>query len=116
MQLNLPYPPSVNHYWRHRQGRFYIAKEGIKYREDVWLATRGLGKMEGRLRVFVLAIMPDRRIRDIDNILKALLDALKHAGIYEDDSQIDDLRIVRGAVLKPGGVSVEIEEITHPIH
>ncbi|MEY4713325.1 MAG: hypothetical protein RIS88_2775 [Pseudomonadota bacterium] len=39
--------------------------------------------------------MPDRRRRDLDNTLKATQDAMTHAGIWDDDSQIDDLRIVR---------------------
>ena len=37
-----------------------------------------------------------RRRRDLDNILKSLLDSLTHAGVWEDDSQITDLRIRKG--------------------
>ena len=51
--------------------------------------------MDGRISVRVDAAPPDRRVRDLDNISKALLDALTHAGVWRDDSQIDDLRIVR---------------------
>jgi crossover junction endodeoxyribonuclease RusA len=47
------------------------------------------------LRLDVEAWMPDRRRRDLDNTLKATQDAMTHAGIWDDDSQIDDLRIVR---------------------
>jgi len=54
---------------------------------------------------------PDRRKRDVDNILKALLDALTHAGVYEDDSFIDDLRVVRGAVIKGGYCRVVLSQI-----
>ena len=48
---------------------------------------------------------------NLDNIAKALLDALEHGGIYEDDSQIDRLEIVRASVIKSVAVIVEINEI-----
>ena len=36
---------------------------------------------------------PDNRRRDLDNLFKAPLDACTHAGVWEDDSNIVDLRI-----------------------
>jgi crossover junction endodeoxyribonuclease RusA len=51
---------------------------------------------------------PDRRRRDLDNTQKALLDSLQHAGVYRDDSQINDLRITRYAPAKGGIVIVQI--------
>ncbi|EGM8635893.1 RusA family crossover junction endodeoxyribonuclease, partial [Escherichia coli] len=35
--------------------------------------------------------------RDLDNILKAPLDALTHAGLLMDDEQFDEINIVRGS-------------------
>ncbi|NBW22487.1 MAG: RusA family crossover junction endodeoxyribonuclease, partial [Caulobacteraceae bacterium] len=43
-------------------------------------------KAAGSVRVVIEAFPPDRRKRDLDNILKSLLDALTHAGVWEDDS------------------------------
>lgn len=69
--------------------------------------------MEGRLAVVIHATMPDKRKRDIENIQKALLDSLEHAGVYIDDSQIDDLHIIRWGVdpEKKGCVRVIINDI-----
>lgn len=67
--------------------------------------------LTGRLQVWVEAWMPDRRKRDLDNIKKALLDSMTHAGVYEDDSQIDDLRSVRRDVVKGGYVIVHVCEL-----
>jgi crossover junction endodeoxyribonuclease RusA len=54
----------------------------------------------------------DRRRRDLDNVQKALLDALEHGGVYRDDAQIDLLVVERGPVT-PGGKSlVRVEVIT----
>ena len=51
--------------------------------------------MEGKLSVAILASPPDNKRRDLDNLLKSLLDALQHAGVYKDDNQIDQLQIAR---------------------
>lgn len=63
-----------------------------------------------RLSLTIDAYPPDRRKRDLDNILKSLLDALQHAGIYSDDSQIDILKISRICSFD-GFVKVNIEAI-----
>ena len=54
---------------------------------------------------------PTRRSIDIDNRMKALLDAMEHAGVYRDDGQIDHLEIVRADVGKSGAATVEIAEV-----
>jgi len=64
----------------------------------------------GRLAVDIYVNPPDKRKRDLDNIPKALLDALTHAGIWEDDSQIDQLTITRGPVIKQGLAIVTIQD------
>jgi crossover junction endodeoxyribonuclease RusA len=110
----LPYPPSVNHYWRHVGRRTLISREGRRYRERVCglLLSRCEPPMRGRLQVSIVVFQPNRRAIDLDNRLKGLLDSLEHAGVYENDSQIDRLVIERGAVVPGGKVVVRIEEQT----
>ncbi len=48
------------------------------------------------------AFPPDRRRRDLDNIQKPVLDAMQHAGVYLDDSQVD-LLVTRRCDVLPGG-------------
>ena len=121
LRLTLPWPPSVNHYWmRTRHGRPYISARGTVYRGAVILLCRAemrqqqIERMTGRLRVEIIAHPPDRRKRDLDNVLKSLLDSLQHAGVYEDDTQIDDLRIVRRVrdPKKKGWIEIEVGEHT----
>lgn len=100
IQIELPWPPSVNHYWRHVRGATLISREGRAYRTAVlaaWLQA-GRPRVDGRLALTITAHAPDRRRRDLDNIAKAPLDALAKAGVYADDSQIDHLAITRGGV------------------
>jgi crossover junction endodeoxyribonuclease RusA len=67
----------------------------------VILLVRVAGKppaLAGRLEMRVTFYFADRRRADVSNRLKALEDALTHAGAYLDDSQIDVIhaeRVVR---------------------
>ena len=54
---------------------------------------------------------PDRRRRDLDNLLKSVQDSLAQTGLYEDDSQIDLLLVRRREVKKPGHIAVEIFDL-----
>lgn len=96
IDITLPWPPSVNSYWRVFNGRAILSEAGRKYRvavaEQVLLQDVARDIREP-IQVEIEAHRPDRRKRDLDNLLKAVLDGLAHAGVYGDDSQIHDLRI-----------------------
>ena len=62
----------------------------------------------GLVAVRITAYPPDRRRRDLDNLLKSLLDALQHTGIIADDSNVIDLHIVRGAYRQGGSCEIEV--------
>lgn len=101
ISLTLGWPPSVNRYWRNVGHRVLISKAGRAYRLQTMervQAARAAVRLPGRLSVHILAYPPDRRKRDLDNVLKSLLDALQHGGVYQDDSQIDRIEITRGPV------------------
>ena len=114
MQLTMPWPPSVNNYWRMARGRIYISAKGVAYREAVKVITQGAGffNPDTRLDVAIIANPPDRRRRDIDNLLKCTLDSLEHANIFADDSQVDRLAIHRGEVITGGGLLVTIQSVS----
>ena len=110
LQLELPYPPSINHYWRRVGPRTLISREGRRFRRDVTaiLAAMEIEPLAGPLVVEVEVFPPDNRRRDIDNVQKALLDALAHGGAYHDDSQIARLTVERRQVVDGGHVRVRI--------
>lgn len=96
IEFTLPWPPSVNRYWRTFQKRMIISQEGRAYREavgDQITLQKAICHFAGPLKIEIQAHRPDKRRRDLDNLLKASLDGLAHAGVYNDDSQIVDLRI-----------------------
>ena len=113
LTLELPYPPSVNHYWRRVGARTLISREGRRFRQSVLkiLAAIGVRPLGSKLDVHVEAYPPDHRRRDIDNIAKALLDALEHGGAYRDDSQIVKLSIEKHEPVPDGKTVVCIRSI-----
>ncbi|HUT61007.1 MAG TPA: RusA family crossover junction endodeoxyribonuclease [Phycisphaerae bacterium] len=110
LELELPYPPSVNHYFRMVGRRVLISREGRAFRNRVCstLAASGVRPLDGPLAVEIEVYPPDARRRDVDNVQKALLDALEHGGAYRDDSQIVDLRIRKGVPVEGGRTLVRI--------
>jgi Holliday junction resolvase RusA-like endonuclease len=104
IELELPFPPSVNHYYRRVGFRTLISREGRAFREKVCaiLSARRIKPLPGPLSVRMELFPPDLRRRDLDNYLKGTLDAVEHAGAYHDDSQIKELQVwMRGPI--PGG-------------
>ena len=84
-----------------------------RYRLEVLSKVRAVERVRfeahERLKIFLIAYPPDKRKRDIDNLLKAVIDALQHASVFPDDSQIDDLHIIRGQQVKDGRVLARVE-------
>lgn len=118
--LQLPWPPSNNTYFRNitkgkLAGRVLISKAGRAYRIAAGTAMfdqlRRYPKLSSRLAVTLACNPPDRRRRDLDNLPKALLDALTHGQVIADDSLIDDLHIIRGEPVPGGQVTVTIRQI-----
>jgi crossover junction endodeoxyribonuclease RusA len=113
IEITLPWPPSVNTYWRMFKNRMIISETGRRYRvavaEQVFLQTRGKSTV-GKLKVTIEAWRPDNRRRDLDNLLKAVLDSMGHAGLYIDDSLIVDLRIYWASDIG-GMLKIKIEEL-----
>lgn len=114
IEIILPFPPSVNTYWRYGRlanGRrmHMISKKGRVFAGEV-AGLVSTPPLTCRLAVQITLCPPDKRKRDIDNYLKATLDALTKAGAWEDDEQIDWLSVKRGAVVKGGKAVVQIAE------
>lgn len=106
--FELPWPPSVNHYYRHVGNKVLISKEGRQYREVVAnrLKAAGIQKFSGPVDVAIQLYPPDRRRRDVDNVLKCLLDSFTVGGVYDDDSQIYFLSIEKLEPMPPDGMAV----------
>ncbi len=90
VQLELPYPSRTgNHSVKHTaNGRHYLTKEALTYRDLVAACLRGRKAPAGQLSVAWTFCPPDRRRRDTSNLLKVVEDALTLAGFWADDSNL----------------------------
>lgn len=96
--------------WQH----IFCIKSRERYRRAVALIVRQQRlklSLSGRLAIKIIAEPPDKRRRDLDNILKAPLDALTHAGLLMDDEQFDEINIVRGQPVSGGRLEIRITEV-----
>lgn len=113
--LVLPYPPSVNNYWRHARGRHYISDAGIAFRKEAWAETikqrSGAPPIHGPIQMLVVAEPPDMRYRDVDNFEKALFDALRYGRLYVDDHQIIKFCASWEAPVENGRITVDVSVV-----
>ena len=112
--LYVPFPPTINSYYKMTQaGQRYLDKSVRVFRQKVADTVNEQAPglcLDCGLFMEVYLFMPDRRKRDVDNYMKGLLDALTEAGLWEDDSQVHQLHIYRGEVIKGGLVRIELSE------
>ncbi len=113
VSLSLPWPPSANRYWRHVGNRVLVSKEALLYKKHIGLLSLLWKRpcLMGRISLSIQAFPPDKRARDIDNLLKVTLDALQYANLFENDSQIDKITIERMEQRKGGELIITINEL-----
>ena len=94
-----------------------IKKEGKDYKNFVGLYAKAnkIVKTCGKVAVSIEIYPPDKRKRDIDNVLKVLNDSLVEANVIEDDSNIDVLHIERKAVIKDGKILLTITPLLNEV-
>lgn len=124
LRFSLPWPPSINSMYqqgiiggKHTKARasMFLSDRGKAYRREAWVALVSqhvpVRSLHGRLKVEAIAMPPDQRVRDLDNLWKSALDALKHHEVILDDGYIDDLHIRRGARVTGGRLEVVVSEL-----
>lgn len=124
ISLTLPLPPSVNSFWRSvparagQRAKVLISEEGRRFKSRCELMIRmqqrdhGLAPFEGEVEVSGVVYFADKR-RDLDNVLKPLLDVLQGAA-YKNDRQICRIDVRRGLDAKNPRVELQIRAAALP--
>ncbi len=109
--ISLPYPPTVNTYYTIARGRKILSTKGRSYKKQALLSMMEQNVPKGRDGVYAVMIHmmpPDNRKRDVDNIIKPLLDSLVEYGALPDDSMVFDLRVQRFDAVKGGLITINL--------
>ena len=116
--LSLPYPPSTNRLTRHGNGRAYASPQAAAWkRQAAWLA-KAAGVRVTALPVAVSVLLHPKANKDgsasktridIDNAIKAALDALNGVA-WLDDKQVIRLSAEVSDPLENGGLTIEWKE------
>ena len=113
--LTLPYPVQANHMFTVARGRKIISPKYRAWKKLAREATAGhCGAIKGPFLVAIEIDRPDRRKRDLDNLIKPVLDALsperikteagmveKTPGVIRDDSDAEQI-VTRWSTRQPG--------------
>ena len=112
--MSFPPPPSNNVYYRRSGHHMHISTKGKEYKKTVCSIVVEFYPIKFGIhpvRVHIDYWPATRRKDDLDNRFKAILDSLTAAGVWDDDSQIDELSILRKPVMKGGKIVVTVEAI-----
>ena len=89
LKIDIPFPPSVNRLWRTSvNGGMYCSSKYTAWRSEALWAIVGQTRGKtfvGPYKLTLLARKPDKRHRDLDNLLKAASDALVGAKAIQSD-------------------------------
>lgn len=107
-------PVSVNNIWRKASnGAMYKTEKARIFEKTTQIEAskqyRG-GLLTGILKVKIELFFATKHKRDIDNYNKQILDSLTGC-IWEDDSQIERLEVIKNIGSGENKIEIEIEEI-----
>lgn len=111
--LSLPFPPSANRLWRAFRGRQIKSAEYrawlLKAQAAIESACIG-GSIPGAYHLEIHATRPDRRARDLDNLIKPLSDSLAAAGLVLNDSKAASIFAAwsPSAPVKGGAITINL--------
>lgn len=109
--LHIPVlPPPTNALWRYGRGHMYSTPRYKDWQREAkeYITEQANGAIiNGPFTVSVTAARPDKRKRDLDGILKPLLDILQSCGVIENDEHCE--LISARWVTSGDGVAIRVE-------
>jgi crossover junction endodeoxyribonuclease RusA len=102
-------PPSANRIWRRSGSRIHKSSAYTNWLSASAMFAKGQRPkaVSGPYKLTIAAVRPDKRRRDIDNLIKPISDLLVSIGIVRDDSDCD--MVSARWVTRGEGVSIRIE-------
>lgn len=115
--LELPYPLSINRYWRtnYVKKMTYVSERGLNFKKSVmanygYLCKPVVGNIELEITIqpkLTKKGLPSKELIDLDNGCKCILDSL--IGIaYVDDKQVKKITLKYGTAIEGGRTRVYV--------
>lgn len=102
---------------RGKNGHSYVPAESREYRKharacaEAAMSRHTEWPLDRRYRSLLIATFPDRRGRDLDNVIKQVHDAFNKV-LWNDDAQVDEVRAERRIDKERLGLEVILEVIS----
>jgi len=95
IRYSLPYPPSVNNLFfntgrgRSKTDAYKAWQEAAGYA----IVEQGRKRIHGLVALSIALVKPDKRKRDLSNVIKAIEDLLVSMSVIDDDSLVQRISI-----------------------
>jgi crossover junction endodeoxyribonuclease RusA len=85
-------PVTINSYYKKFKNRLIISKEGVEYKDAILakLPHDSALQLRGAVKLDLEFHFTDRRVHDLDNLFKPIIDILKNK-LFEDDKEIYEI-------------------------
>ena len=116
MTTDLPAPPSANALFVVRDGRKRKTETYRRWRIDAGFMLVGMPRHQPQTPLRVTIDAAVNRTRDVDNIIKPVIDACQEVGVIPDDRWVDEVlaRRVPAGTLEAGWVRVGVYVLPAP--
>lgn len=115
--FDIPWPPSINHYYHRARRSTFLSQRAKAYRKEVWVCAAKAFALWNTSKVLTINIRlhapKNVRVYDVDNFNKAILDALQGV-VYKNDKQITVLVVEKREACIGGKAQVTIRETEGP--
>lgn len=110
VHFTVPYPPQANHMYTVARGRKIKSADYRTWSAAAELHIRAqrAGCVLGPYVMDIIVPRPDRRGRDIDNLIKPISDAVAAAGVISNDNKAMSVRISWASVDPTKGEPVRV--------
>lgn len=106
-------PPSINACYRTGRGRMYKSKRLTQYESDIkdYLDDVKYEKLTGNIKLTVQFNCKSKRKRDLDNMLKPLIDSLETNNLFDNDNQIFEINCSKQIGCESDSTIIHLSEI-----
>lgn len=108
--FTVPYPPQANHMYTVARGRKIKSADYRSWKDAAafHIKAQRVGQVLGHYTIEIIVPRPDRRGRDIDNLIKPISDAVALAGVITNDNLAMSIRISWGSIKPIKGEPVRV--------